>query len=231
MTRTAVEEGFAHFLDEAIEETIATFSVARALRSGARGPASVVVDGLLKNSQTLHRKVVEPELQTYRRQTLDQFGVVLDYVDSGDELDAYRDDILETGALVDAIRSDLSRARRREVTAALLAHHRGLGEAVEPLLESPADDFWTAATAELTRAEAEALVGEHFAFTGPLRRHRDAFEMVTTVDPGAVLGGLGALVPTSPFAVEYTDEALRAMYRAEQSVIQRANGEIARRFG
>lgn len=230
MTRTAVEAGFEYFLDEAIETAIAEFSVARALRNGSRGPTDSVVDGLLKNSETLHRRVVRPELETYRRQTLDQFGVVLDYADSGEPIDHFRDELLETGAVAESIRTSVPRDRREQVKDSLVARHRELGEAVEPLLDSSESDFWVAARKELTREQAEALVSEQFPFTGPLRRHRDAFEMATTVDASAVLGGVATFLPASQFEVVYTDEAIRAMYRAEQSVIQDAFDEIDQLF-
>lgn len=230
MTRKAVEEGFEYFLDEAIEVTFEEFSVARAMRNGARGPTGAVVDSLLKNSETLHDRVVKPELQSYRRQTLDQFGVVLDYVESGESIDQYRRSILETGPVVESIRTDLPPGRRKQVRDNLVDHHRELGEAIEPLLVSDESDFWDAAARELTREEAETLIGEAFPFTGPLRRHQEALEMVTAVDPDVVLGGVTSLLPTPSFEVEYTDEAIRAMYRAEQSVIHSAEHEIARLF-
>ena len=229
MTREAVEDGFEYFLDDAIEATIEEFSVSRALR-GARGPGGAAVDNLVKNAETLHRRVVQPELERYRRQTLAQFRVVLDYVESDADIDAYREQILETGAVVESIRTDVPTERRARVEDELLAHHRGLGEAVTPLLTSPEDSFWDATTAALTREEAETLVSEHFAFTGPLRRNREALKMSTTVEATTVLGSFGRVFPTPTFEVEYTDEALRAMYRAEQSVVQQANREIDRLF-
>lgn len=230
MTREAVVDGFEYFLEDAIDATMAEFSVARALRNGSRGTTGLVVDRLLKNAGALQRHVVEPELDAYRQQTLDQFDVVLDYVESDATLEEYRAKILGAGALTDSIRTDISRDRRRTVEDSLLRHHRELGEAVEPLVHSPESDFWTAAVTELERPAAKRLVNDHFAFTGPMRRHRDAFEMVAGFDAGTVLGSVPRLLPDPSFEVEYTDEAIRAMYRAEQSVIQRAERDIAERF-
>ncbi len=230
MTRTAVEEGFEYFVDEVSETTLEEFSVARALRGGSRGSTGAVVDSLLKSSETLHRRVVQPELESYRRQTLDQFGVVLDAVESDEAIDTYREKILESGPVGESIRADIPPERQREVKDHLLTHHRGVGEAVEPLIDSDEDDFWEAAATALTRAEARTLVREQFPFTGPLRRHRDALRMETTVDVAAVVGGIATMLPTTTLEVEFTDEAIRAMYRAEQSVVQRATDEIDRRF-
>jgi hypothetical protein len=230
VTREAVVDGFEYFLDDAVEASLAEFSVARAVRKGTRGPAGAVVDSLLKNSEALHQRVVRPELDAYRRQTLDQFRVILDCMEADKDLDEQQETILSTGAVAESIRSDIPVGRRNEVKSELLSHHRGMSEAVKPLLASPESEFWAAATAELSRDEAEALVSEHFAFTGPLRRNRDAFEMATTVDVGAVVGGFATVLPQSTIEVEYTDEAIRAMYRAEQSVVQGALDEIDRRF-
>ena len=75
-----------------------------------------------------------------------------------------------------------------------------------------------------------SLVEDHFAFTDPMQDHRRAFRMATEIDPGEVLGG-GLLVSRLPtIEVEYTDEALRSMRRAERRVIRETKEEIARRY-
>jgi hypothetical protein len=230
MTREAVEEGFELFLGNAIDVTFEEFSVSRAFR-GSQGSAGAVVDKLLKNSDALHSRVVAPEIEAYRRQTLDQFRMLLDYVvDEEAAVTEYRDEILDAGPVVDSIRTDIARQRRQAVRSSLFDHHRGLGTAVEPLVETDESSFWPAVTSVLSRDEALSLVSDHFAFTKPLRDHQDAIAMTATVDPDTILGGLAGMLPTRSFDVEYTDEALRSMYRAEQSVIQEAKVEISERF-
>jgi hypothetical protein len=230
VTREAVMAGFDRFVGDAIEETAAEFSVSRALRQGIRGPGGKTVDGLLKNSDLLWDRVVQPELDSYREQTVTQFDILLDWVETDAAIEQYRREILDAGSFVDSIRDDIPQRRRRAVEDTLLAHHEALGEAVEPLVETPEDDFWTATQAVLTVDEARELIEEHFAFTGPVREHRDAFEMVTAIDPSALLGGLGGLLAPGSIDIEYTDEAIRSMRRAEQAVITEANRELDRRF-
>jgi hypothetical protein len=229
MTREAVEEGFELFLESAIDVTFEEFSVARAFR-GSRGATGAVVDKLLKNSDALHQRVVTPEIEEYRRRTLDQFGVVLDYVESDGDIEHYREDILETGPVVESIRTDISSQRRESVHESLLEQQLGLGEAVEPLIETEKSAFWPAVTETLSREDATTLVSEHFAFTQPLRSNREAIAMTARVEPSEILGGIAGMLPTKAFEVEYTGEALRSMYRAEQAVIQEAEQEIAERF-
>jgi hypothetical protein len=232
VTRAAVREGFEHFVEDAIEETADHFSVASALRSGARGPGGSVVDRLLKDSDAVWRNVVEPELQEHRRQTLAQFEAILDYAESDEPIEAFRDRILEHDAFASAIRTDISEERRQAVIDSLLDRHRKLGDATVPLIESPEDDFWAAAQDVLDRETAEELVEKRFVFVDPIRPHADTIALTTTLNPGDVLGGIGGLLggrlPT--FDVEYTDEAIRAMGRAEQAVIAEAKREIDRRF-
>jgi len=229
VTRDAVMEGFERFVDDAIEGTAAEFSVSRALRQGVRGPGGATVDRLLKDSDLLWDHVVQPELDSYREQTVAQFSVLLDAVEADEPIEAHRDAILDAGTFAAAIRDDLPAERRRRVEDRLFAHHESLGNAVVPLLESPEDEFWAAARATLEPDVARELIEEQFAFTAPLREHRDAFALATVIDPGELLGGLGLLAP-STLEIEYTDEAIRAMRRAERTVIAEANRELDRRF-
>lgn len=232
MTRAAVREGFERFVADAIEETAEHFSVARVLRRGVRGPGRSVVDRLLQNSETVWRRVVEPELETHRRRTIEQFDAILDYAESDREIEAFREPILRHDSFARAIRTDVSPARRQAVEATLLERHRKLGDAALPLIESPAEEFWTAAVGTLDRASAVALVEDRFVFVEPIRDHTDAIRMSTALDPGDVLGGLGGLLGGGLPAidVEYTDEAISAMARAEQAVIADAKREIDERF-
>lgn len=218
-------EGFERFVGDAIEQTAVEFSVSRALGGNAGG----MIDQVL-GSETLHEKLVEPELGEYERKTVEQFRVILDWVESDEPVSAYRREILEAGAFTENIRDGLPEAREQEVRDNLMARHRALGEAVEPLVESPETGFWASASAELDRERADELIETHFAFTGPLREDRGAFEMKKTVDPGELVDGLGGFLGGSTFDVEFTDEALRAMRHAEREVIADAKAEVDEHF-
>lgn len=233
VTRAAVRAGFEQFVEDAVEATAEHFDVARALRQGIDGPGASVVDRLLNDSEAVRRRVVEPELAIYRRRTIDQFDVILDYAESEAGIEEFRESILERDAFAEEIRDDVSPKRRRAIVEDLLERHRKLGEAAVPLIESSEEDFWDAVQTTLDRETAKRLVEKRFVITGPIRDHTDAIAMTTTIDPGDVLGGLGGLLggrlPT--LSVEYTDEAVRAMRQAEQTVITDAKREIDRRFG
>ena len=230
MTRAAVEAGFEQFVDDAIRATAEAFAVGNAL-GGTDGPPGVV-DRLVSNSAAVERSVVQPELESYRRDVLAQFDAVLDAVESPEPWDAHADRVLELDRYRVAMRDSLSSSRRETVESALLDRQRGLADAVAPMVSADADAFWPAVTETLSVSEARTVVDDHFEFTRPLEAFPDAFAFATTVDPADVLGGLGGLLagglPT--LQVEFTDEAARAMRRAEERVSEQAHREIDRRF-
>jgi len=230
VTREAVEDGFESFVEQAIDLTAEEFSVAQAMRRGTRGAGGSLVDRLLKNSNTLQRRVVQPELDAYRTRTLKQFGILLDYVESDEPFEGYRDRLLEHDGFAAAI--EAPPARRAQLRDLLAERQRRMGEAVEPVVRTPETEFWPAVRASLDEQRARELVEEHFAFTWPLRENQSDFALSTSFEPGDVLGGIGGLLggglPT--VQVDYTDEAIRAMRRAERQVIAEAIRKIERRF-
>lgn len=207
--------GFEHFVDQAIDATAEEFSVGRALR-GRGGLTTRLIDGIA-NSETLQDRLVEPELTAYREQVTGQFETLLDAVESDGPVAAHREAILERDAFLDALRPDLPADRRAAIADDVFAHHATLARAVEPLLAADADDFWVAAQQSMDRETTRALVREQFVFTDPLRAHPRAFRFATSIDPGV--------------EVEFTDEAIRAMRRAERQVVAETLAAVDERFG
>lgn len=230
MTRAAAQAGFESFLEDTVAATREEFSVERALRGTAPGLSvgGRVLDKLRDHAETLERRVVDPELDEYRERARRQFAVVLDYAEGDAPIETYREELLAHDTYVSALDPDVSGRKREAVVGDVLDRHRRLGDGLRPLVESDHDDFWTAAEATLDREQATDLVEEAFPFTGPLRRHRDAIAMEVRIDPGDVLGGLAAALPA--VGVEYTDEALRAMTRAEAAVIDETKRDLDARY-
>jgi hypothetical protein len=228
VTREAVVEGYERFLGDAVEQTVEAFSLTRAVQNGVETPGSGLVDKLLKNSERVQQTVVQPELEAFRDRAFEQFDVLLDYAESDEGIEAYRDPLTSVGAFETELRDDLSPERREEVLDFMVGRYERFGDALVPLLESDETEFWPAAVAALTADQAHELVEEHFRYTKPLREYPDAFRLVATVDASDVLGPFGLLAGS--LTVVYTDEAVRATAAAENAVIREVKGEIDSRF-
>jgi len=231
VTREAAREGFRAFIGDAVDATYREFNVVAALQ-GAHTPGSGTIDRLLKQSDALDRRVVRPELRAFKSDVLDQFEVLLEYVDSGEPIGAYREELLAADRYAQSMRETVDSGRRRRLEDRLIERQQGLGDAIAPVVDSPHDDYWVAVADTLDREAAIDLVETHFEFSGPLRAHRDAFVLRTRIDPGEILSGaaslLGGAMPT--ITVEYTDEAIRAMRTAEREVIAEARADVEERF-
>ncbi len=228
MTRDAVEQGFERYLTDLVDETYEAFDVAAVLR-GSQSGGSRAVSKLLKNSRPLERHVVRPKLREYQRTLLRQFDPVLDYAaDREADFAAYADEVLARDLYWDSLRGDLRGERREAIRERLLSRQRAFGDALAPLVAADSDDFFEAVVAVYDREAALSMVDEHFVFTTPLQDEREAFAFELAIDPGDVLGGLARALPT--LEVEFTDEALRSMRRAEQRVIPQAKSDIERAY-
>lgn len=228
MTRDAVEAGFERYLSDLVEETYAAFDVAAVLR-GSRSGGSRAVSKLLKNSRPLERHVVRPRLREFQRTIRRQFDPVLDYAaDTDAEFSAYADEVLARDLYWDSLRPEVRGERRETIRERLLARQRAFGDDLAPVIAADSDEFWGAVVEAYDRERAVALVEDHFVFSTPLAEHRDAFAMRMTIDPGDVLGGLARALPS--LEVDFTDEALRSMQRAEQTVLPRAKRDLDRAY-
>ena len=229
MTREAVRAGFEEFVGDIVDTAYDEFDVVAVLR-GESGTSGRLLNKLLKNSRRLDQRVVRPELRTYRRRVLAQFEPVLAYAADGDgNFEDYRDRVREADVYLDHLRPSVRGDRRRTIEQAQLDRQRRLAEAARPLVDSPESEFWAAAVDALDRDHARDLVQTHFTFTDPLREDPDAYVFETAIDPGDVFGGpLASRFPS--VTVEYTDEVIRVLERAEETVVERALSELDRRF-
>jgi len=227
VTRRAVEREFERYLSQFVDETYAAFDVAAVLR-GSSGSGSRVAGKLLNNSRPLERHVVRPKLQSYQQQILDQLEPVLDYAAADASFDTYADEVLARDLYWNALRNTVRGDRRDRIRERLLARQRSFGDDLAPLVAADSDDFWTAVTESYEKETATDIVRTHFEFSVPLREDQNAFAFELTIDPGEVLGGLARALPT--LDVEFTDEALRSMRRAEQQVIPSAEADVEQAY-
>lgn len=227
MTRAAVRDGFERYVDALVTETGAAFRVGRALR-GSTGVEGKVIDRLASNSERVDRRIITPELQDYRDAILRQFEVVLQYAAGDSDFAALADEVLRRDLYWDALRSEVAHDRREHIRKALIERQRQLGDELAPLVAAEEDSLWAAAASVYDWSETVDLIETHFAFTEPLHEHPDAYALTVRVDPGDLLGGLARALPSA--TIDYTDEALRAMTRAQKRVVDRAMADARDQF-
>lgn len=230
MTRRAAETGLERFTNRTIDATHEEFSVGRALEGTTLGPGGMLVDRLRDNTDLLERHVMEPELDVYRERTIRQFSVLLDYVESDEDMAAFEAELLANDNYMDALKPTVSADTRDEVAAATLDRLGRLAAGLEPIVESPEDDFWAAAETSLDRASALELIDDAVRFTRPIQQFEGAFVFETGLDPNEIL--TSRLLPSLPeVTIEYTDEAIRSMTVAEERIVGELQDEVETRFG
>lgn len=229
MSRRAAEWGFELFLDPTMTAVRREFSVERALRGTGFGLGGRVVDRLRENNDALERQLVAGEFDAYRERSLAQFRVLLDAVESDEEIAAFADELLAHDSYVEAIDETATPAQRAAVAEDVLARLDRLGTGLAPILDRPEDDFWAAAAGAYSQVAATKLVQEAFPFTEPLSTHRGVLTFEVEADPNELLDS--ALLPTLPSAsIDYTDEAIHAMTWAERQVVADLTEEVRSRF-
>jgi len=229
MTRAAVEHGYEQFMTRLVDATVDAFALGNALR-GVEGPPGVF-DSLLSNADAVERAVVRPELERFREKSLTQFDTLLDAVESDVTIDAYADRLLAHDSYRRRLRPGLSASKRDEIESVLLDRQRELGQSIAPLVDSPETEFWSAAQNTFTRTEAERFVERHYRFTAPFETYRHAFRFEVVVEPSAFNSTpslIGEVLPD--VHIEYTDEAIRSLKRAEKQVIKQARRDIERYY-
>jgi len=229
MTRDAVETGLHRVVDDIVDAVHEEFDAVRALRQGRpSGPGGVVVNRLVKENRVLDRYVVQPEVDRYRSDARRQVSVMCDAAANDQPIETYRDTLLDADVYYTELDPDVPRDTREAIADAVLARYRTAKETVTPVVEAPEDDFWPAVTSALTYDEALELVRANFSFSEDMREHRDALSFSVRLDPGEILGARGAPLPT--IEIDYTDESLRAMGRAETRVRRDLDREIERQY-
>lgn len=228
MTRAAAREGMEYYLGRLVKHAYESFDVGAALR-GTTALGGSILGALLDRSDTLETRVVEPELQRYRRKAMNQFESILDYAVTDEPIDVHRDRLLAADQYMAAMKDDLPQERRETIEDALLERAVTIGDAVEPIVAAPETDFWDAVMHAYEEQEAREAVRRSVSFTGPLKRYPDAFTFAVTIDPADIIGPLGVGAPS--FSVEYTDEATRCLSSAESAIRQEVDRDVARRYG
>lgn len=229
MTREAAKNGFEDIFDRTIEATRKEFSIGRALQGTGLGSAGVLIDSLRKNTDSLERRIIQPELDAQRKQMFDQFEIILNYAESSKSIEHFQKELIDSDPVLDHLHPNVSDKERNKIIEKVMTRNKRLGSGVESIIEQHEDNFWKAVESAYKYDDAIRLAEQSLSFTQPIRQHKSAFELKLEVTPQDVIGG--PFVPgISSIEIDYTDEAARAMYRAEKKVIHNTKQQINSEF-
>ena len=147
-------------------------------------------------------KMEEGQAKALRR----QYGAALEAVDDG--VEAYAEDFVENDAFYRSYEGD----HDEEFREALLDRLRETRDALEPLVEAEANDFWDAVQEAYDHEKAIRELGKLFTATETANSFSDG--IVMEID-----------VPVGSGSYTYTDESLRSFGVAEEHAKEKVEEE------
>jgi hypothetical protein len=208
-SKEAVVEQFEVFTARIIRDALDEFEPFRVVKmSGMPG------NNRIKKAL---RPVIRKELGRLRKSVETQFGVVMQYAETGD-LEECRRDFLRNDIFYTSFEGT-GRDRRR-LEDDLTERMTSMGDDMAPLIKTGEDDFWNAVSVAYDEDEARELLPRHFAYTETLKSYSDDLHLTVNVG-GKILGT----------EVEYTDEAMRVLDIAETDLREDMRETIERAYG
>ncbi|MGK2230390.1 MAG: hypothetical protein ACI9QA_000543 [Methanobacteriota archaeon] len=193
-SREAVLGKFEEFMEEIIDDALSEFEPLRVVNIN-RLPGNSTAKSVL-------RPVIEDELRRFRANIENQFGIVMDYAETGDT-EKHRREFLRS----DIFYQNFEGSDRRRLERDLTERMKNMGDDMAPLLKTGEDNFWNAAVASYDEDEARRMLPKHFAYTDTVKGYQEDLNLTVEIGSG--------LLSTE---IEYTDEAMRVLGIAETNL-------------
>jgi hypothetical protein len=213
MERDKIEEEFHDLLDEVVDGIEQKLDIEKAVQ---RRSSSRTAGRVASNSDTLKRKVIRPEINSYRKDLKTQFSTILDAVEQNREVEEFERKLLKH----DIFHQNMQ-PRSDEVRKKIMRRFENLYGTIEKLREAEGEDVWEGVHHRFSEEEAREFVNEMFGFIDELEEHEHRLEYVKEVS----LSDLGLLLPIN-LEIEYTPEALEVMKDSEQEVRQKLEKKV-----
>lgn len=226
MTRTAAEQGIVEVFDVMMTNFIDEFSWERVLQETSLRPGGAIVDKLLDVTDVVESRALEPLLNRYRRNAIEYFQRALDYAEGEVSADAIREEFPAYDENIHILDSTASRAEYRELVDDVVKYYCEVGETIEPVVAHSSDDFWQAVEGSMDEDRAVMVLERSMSFSDILEAHREILDMKLELNPAHILSMPGRVLAPE-VSVEYTDEAISALSRAEQRGIRNLSSDIS----
>lgn len=213
MKKGTIEQEFHELLDDVADGVKDKLDITEAVR---RRSSSDTAARMISNSSKVDNKIIDPEVEEYRKDLKKQFTKLLEVVERDQDFDSKLDSLLEHDIFYQNLQSD-----NQEVEEKIVLRLRSLHEALEKINESDEQDVWQAVSKEFTRPEAEEFLQDMFGFIDELEEHRESLEYSKEID----LSKISRIIPFD-IEVDYTPEALEVMKESEQEVKEEMHDKL-----
>jgi len=213
MEREKVEDEFHALLDEVVDGIDDKLDIEKAVQ---RRSSSNTAGKVASNSQRLQRKVIRPEINSYRNDLKHQFSTILDAVEQNKDVREFEKTLLQK----DIFHQNMS-PQSEEVREKIMERFENLHGAMDVLMDSDAENVWQGVEQDFTEQEARKFVSDMFGFIQELEEHEHRLNYMKKVN----LADIGLLLPLN-IEIDYTPEALEVMKESEDEVRQKLESKV-----
>ena len=213
MEKEKIEDEFHALLDEVVNGIEDKLDIEKAVQ---RRSSSRTAGKVASNSDTLKRKVIRPEINSYRKDLKEQFSTVLDAVEQNRDVREFEREILEK----DIFHQNMN-PQSEEVEKKIMQRFENLHGAMQKLMDSEADDVWRGVEENFSEDEAREFIQDMFGFLDELEEHENRLEYIKDVR----LSDIGLLLPVK-LEIDYTPEALEVMKESEEEVREKLEARL-----
>lgn len=211
--RSVIEEEFHDLLDDVADGVKQKLDITEAVK---RRSSSETAARMISQSSTVNNEIINPEIESYRRDLKEQFSRLLEAVEDGEDVRSRQQHLLEKDIFYQNLENESP-----EVKTKIMERLDSLHEAISRIKDSEGDDVWESVAEGFTRREAEEFLDDLFGFMEELEEHEDKLEYRKEVE----MSKISKLLPFK-VDVDYTPEALEVMKESEAEVRQEMEEKI-----
>lgn len=200
-----IEKEFHDLLDDVADGVSDKLDISKAVK---RRSSSETAGNIISNSSTVGNEIIEPEIESYRKDLKKQFSKLLKAVEDGEEISSRRNEILKHDVFYQNLED-----HNEEVEKKIVERLESLHKAIDRIKNSEQDDVWEAVSENFTRREAERFIDDMFGFMEELEAHEEDLKYTKEVD----MANISKILPFQ-IEVDYTPEALEVMKESEKEV-------------
>jgi hypothetical protein len=213
MEKEEIEGEFHSILDKVADGVKQKLDITEAVKKRS---SSRTAGKLAGESDLLERNVVDPVIQSYRKDLKHQFSRTLEAAADGADVEDIRNEILERDIFYQNFEGE-----SKELEKKIIERFEHLHGVLQRLHDSEQEELWSGVKQEFSEEEAREFISKVFGFTEHLEKHRERFRYREDVK----LSEAGFFLPIS-IDIDYTPEAIQVMRESEDEVREDLEGKL-----